>query len=123
MLWKDGLLIKLHRLGVGSRVFNWIKDFLFGRKIQVRMKGVLSNQYTVENGTPQGSVISPLLFIIMINDVFDSVSDGAGRSLLADDGALWSRGRNIEYLVGKVQKAINDVAEWGLDWGFRFSVE
>uniref|UniRef100_A0A8C6S2Z8 Reverse transcriptase domain-containing protein n=1 Tax=Neogobius melanostomus TaxID=47308 RepID=A0A8C6S2Z8_9GOBI len=123
MLWKEGLLIKLHRLGVGARGFNWIRDFLCERKIQVRIGSACSSQYTVENGTPQGSVISPLLFIIMINDVFGAVSGSVGRSLFADDGAVWSRGRNVEYLGTKVQGAINGVVEWGLDWGFRFSVE
>ena len=50
--------MKLCKTGVGGRVFNWIKDFLCGRKIQVRVGSDLSNQYAVENGTPQGSVIS-----------------------------------------------------------------
>lgn len=88
MMWKEGLLIKLHKMGVGGRVFNWIKDFLFERKIQVRIGSELSSQYTVGNGTPQGSVISPLLFIIMINDVFSEVPADTGRSHFADDGAL-----------------------------------
>ncbi|KAK7891309.1 hypothetical protein WMY93_023272 [Mugilogobius chulae] len=51
------------------------------------------------------------------------VPEGVGRSLFADDGALWKRGKNIHYLVNKVQDAIDYVVEWGLDWGFRFSVE
>uniref|UniRef100_A0A3B3BBF5 Reverse transcriptase domain-containing protein n=1 Tax=Oryzias melastigma TaxID=30732 RepID=A0A3B3BBF5_ORYME len=123
MLWREGLLIKLNRLGIGGRTFNWIKDFLFGRRIQVRIGSALSTQFDVENGTPQGSVISPLLFLVMINDVFTSVSGGIGRSLFADDGALWKRGRNLDHIVGKVQDAVNQVEEWGYDWGFRFSVE
>ena len=57
------MLIKLEIMGVGGRTYNWIKDFLFGRSIQVR----------VDNGTPQGIVISPLLFSIMINDVYSQV--------------------------------------------------
>lgn len=73
MMWKEGLLIKPHKMWVGGRVFNCVKDFLFGRKIKVRILSDLSSQYTVGNGTPQGSVISPLLFIIMINDVFSKV--------------------------------------------------
>ena len=30
MMWKEGVLIKLHKMGFGGRVFNWIKDFMFG---------------------------------------------------------------------------------------------
>lgn len=84
---KEGLLIKLNKMGVGGRAFNWIKDFLFGRKIQVRIGVDMSNLYMVENSTPQGSVISPLLFIIMINDVFGQGPEDIGRSLFADNGA------------------------------------
>ncbi len=119
----EGRSIKLHKLGIGRRVFNWIKDLLYERNIQVRIGSELSNQYTVENGTPQGSVVSPLLFIIMINDIFLKVPANIGRSLFADDGALWKRGRNIEYVVRKVQGALDKVVEWGSEWGCRFSVE
>lgn len=35
MMWKEGLLIELHKMGVSGRVFNWIKDCLFRLKIQV----------------------------------------------------------------------------------------
>lgn len=86
MMWKEGLLIKLNKIGVGGKIFNWIKCFLCGRKIQVRIGTDVSNQYTVENGTPQGSVISPLLFIIMINDIFGEIPEDIGKSLFADDG-------------------------------------
>ena len=48
MIWKEGVLIKLHKMGVGGRVFNWIKDFLFGRKIQVPIGSDLSNQSRLE---------------------------------------------------------------------------
>lgn len=73
------------------------------------------NQYTVENGTPQGSVISPLLFIIMINDIFSKVPVDIGRSLFLHDGALWRTGRNVEYTIRIVQGAIDEVVEWDYD--------
>ncbi len=123
MMWKEGLLIKLHLMDVSGRVFNWIKNFLFGRKIEVRIGSDISSQFDVGNGTPQGSVISPLLFIIMIDDVFTKVPMDIGRSLFADDGALWKRGRNMEHAIRKVQGAIDEVVEWGYDWGFKFSIE
>ena len=83
----------------------------------------MSNKYMVGNGTPVGSVISPLLFIIMINYVFSKVPEDIGSSLFADDGALWKRGRNVNHNISKVQSAIDGVTEWGFDWGCRFSVE
>lgn len=37
MLWREGLMIKLHKIGIGGKVFNWIMDFLKGRSIQVKI--------------------------------------------------------------------------------------
>ncbi len=98
----------------------WI--FLFNRNIQVRVGAEFSEVYTVENGTPQGSVCSPLLFNIMINDIFSNIDQKIGKSLYADDGALWFRGRNESYVKSKIQDAINEVEKWTNKWGFRLSV-
>uniref|UniRef100_A0A667ZNI8 RNase H type-1 domain-containing protein n=1 Tax=Myripristis murdjan TaxID=586833 RepID=A0A667ZNI8_9TELE len=93
-------------------MFNWIKNFLCDRTIQVRVGTVLSEVYRVENGTPQGSVISPVLFNIMVNDMLSNFKGNFGVSLFADDGAIWKRGRNLEYIVEQTQKALNGVVEW-----------
>lgn len=116
-------MIKLTKMGITGRVFNWVRVFLFGRKIEVRIGADISSQYIVGNGTPQGSVISPLLFTISINDVFSNIPTDIGRALFADDGALWKRGKNIEHIVGKMQRAIDKVTVWGFDWGCKFSTE
>lgn len=101
MLWKDGLLIKLDRLGIKGKLIGWVLDFLDRRTIEVKVGTEYSSRHFVENGTPQGSVCSPILFNIMINDIFDQVNGSVGKSLYADDGALWVRGQNVEYLRKK----------------------
>ncbi len=123
MVWKEGLMIKLNMRGIGGKTYNWIKDFSFDRFVQVRIGTVLSRRYMVDNGTSQGSVISPLLFSIMINDVFSQVQENVGRSLFADDGALWKRKRNIKNVMAKIQEAVNVVETWSYSQGFKFSVD
>ena len=123
MMWREGLLIKLHKLGIGGRMFNWCWDFLENRVIRVKIGTEVSDSVRIDNGTPQGSVISPTLFLLMVNDVFEGVEVSMGRSLFADDGALWKRGRNVEYVVRKLQEGVDRVERWGLRWSFRFSVE
>ncbi|KAG5852664.1 hypothetical protein ANANG_G00064980 [Anguilla anguilla] len=120
-LWKEGLMIKIYDLGVRGRTFNWIKDFLMKRTIQVQVGGKSSKIVEIGNGTPQGSVISPVLFNIMINDIFSNIGRGFGQSLFADDGAIWRRGRNAEFILKQVQKALVSVEEWADKWGFKIS--
>ena len=67
--------------------------------------------------------VSLTIFSIMINDIFANIPTDIGRPLFADDGALWKRGRNVDHIVKKMQKAINQVEDWGTKWGFKFSVE
>lgn len=81
MLWKEGLLMKLDKMGITGKMYDWIKDFLLNRTIQVRIGTTYSQIYTIENGTPQGSVCSPILFNIMINDIYTQIDIGIGRSL------------------------------------------
>ena len=123
LMWKEGLLIKIKRLGITGPMYNWIKDFLHERSIQVRINTAFSQQVNVENGTPQGSVIRPILFSIMIDDVFDNIDRDIGRSLFADDVALWKMGKNIKHIMKKLQNVQEKVEQLSLKWGFRFSVE
>lgn len=97
--------------------------FLMDRSIEVRVGTSHFSTYSIENRTPQGSVCSPILFNIMINDVFSGVDVSLGRSLYADDGALWPRGCNVAFVQKKLQAAVNTVGEWGNKWGFCFSVD
>lgn len=123
MLWREGLMIKLYNMGIRGNFLNWIKDFLEGRTIQVKIRAVLSSEHVIENGTPQGSVVSPTLFSVMINDIYVNIPIGIGRSLFADDGAIWKKGRNIEHVVKKIQEGIQHVEKWGIKWGVKFSIE
>jgi len=69
MVNKDVLLSKLLRYGISRRMFRFIHSFLSNRPFQVTLGSTLSLTKRLENGTPQGSVLSPILFLLMINDL------------------------------------------------------
>ncbi len=117
MMWREGVLLKLQRIGIVGRCYNWVLSFLFGRTIQVKVGSVLSQMANAENGTPQGIAISPILFNMMINDVFEGIHPGISTALYADDGAMWKRGKNVKYIVHKILEAMAGVEKWSVEWG------
>ena len=60
----------LMKSGVDSRVVVWIKEFLLGRTLRVRVGGHLSEEVRVMAGVPQESVLGPLLFLPYVNDIW-----------------------------------------------------
>ena len=68
-LWREGLLIQMSRMGISGRFYNWVLDFLSERKFRVKVGPEISDEYDIVNRIPQGSVISPVLFNIMINGI------------------------------------------------------
>ena len=69
MVWRTGILIKLREYGISGNIFAYIKNFLADTFIQVKYNGQKSEKYRLHNGVIQGSVLSPLLFLVAINDI------------------------------------------------------
>ena len=95
MLWKEGTLTELKNLGVTGQTFNYILNFLKERTFQVRIGNKLSKVYQQETGTPQGAVLSPTIFNVLINKAFRPLQNNKkiGIGQFADDSALWLRAK------------------------------
>ena len=88
-VWHAKLLQKLQKIGTSGKMYDYIKTFLSGRSMKVRWKGAMSAVKTVSMGVPQGSVIAPLLFKIMVHDVVTAVTGKVVITMYADDLAIW----------------------------------
>ena len=87
-IWHRGLLAKLPMFGLHHTLIKSIGSFLSDRSIAVRVDGFLSNLHSINAGVPQGSVISPVLFILFINNLLISMSSSIHS--FADDTFLSS---------------------------------
>ena len=85
------LLKKLETVGVCGRNLSWINSFLSNRTQRVVLEGVFSDEAQILSGVPQGSVIGPVLFLVYINDIANSMESTI--RLFADDCIVY---RNIQ---------------------------
>ena len=68
MIWHAGLLHKLKSLGISGQVFGLISSFLSNRRFWVVLDGKSLQEYPVNTGAPQGSILGPTLSLLYIND-------------------------------------------------------
>lgn len=54
---------------VRSRLLSWIKDYLSGRRTQVVVQYAVATEEVSELGAPQGGVLSPMLFNVLMNKI------------------------------------------------------
>ena len=78
------LLQKIAKLGIGGKLGHWLYSFLVNREQITNVNGTKSKASKVLSGVPQGSVLGPILFLIMIIDIDEHVSNSTVRSF-ADD--------------------------------------
>jgi len=119
MVNKEVLLSKLLSYGISGRMFHFIRSFLSNRTLQVRIGSTLSMTKRLENGTPQSSVLSPILFSLMINDLPKRITSHA--ALYADDFCFWECGSDITLLNQLCQRSLTKVCKWCEDCGFKLS--
>ena len=112
------LLGKLRHCGINGRALEWITDFLSGRTQRITVDGTYSRWSPVHSGVPQGTVLGPLLFLIYINNLPDSVSSTV--RLFADDCLVYREVGSIDDQLA-LQRDLDFLENWAHIWGMKFN--
>jgi hypothetical protein len=112
-VWRERLLCSLYDDGIPQQMIRWIASFLTNRLAKVRYGDATSKCRTMRQGLPQGSVLSPLLFILYINNLAKILPDSETIVMFADDVAILCTGRVREDAERGAQKLVDIVVKSG----------
>ena len=124
-VWHAGLLHKLKSYGISGQIFGLISSFLSNRRLRVVLDGKSSQEYPVNAGVPQGSILGPTLFLLYINDLPDDVI--CNIAIYADDTTLYSKCNQASdlwqqlELASELESDLRDTVDWGRKWLVDFS--
>ena len=122
-VWHNGLRYKIFMVDLPTKMTRWLSDFLVGRIIQVNVIGFLSDKISPIAGVPQGSVLSPLVFLIYVNDLPKPHHRQNSKSQFADDTALWAASKNVQFAAKRLQKDLRKLAKWCAKWRIKLNPE
>ena len=119
-VWHAGLLHKLKFYGIPGQIFGLISSFLSNRRLRVVLDGKSCQEYPVNAGVPQDSILGPTLFLLYINDLPDDVI--CDIAIYADDTTLYSKcdcasdlWQQLE-LACELESDLRDTVNWGKKW-------
>ena len=111
------LLQKLNKYGIRGKASEWFTSYLTERQLRAKCNTQYedttqySEYFPIEYGTPQGSCLGPLLFLIFTNDFYLCIENGSCL-LFADDTSLYYSHNNIRYLKWSIEQDINRIMDW-----------
>jgi hypothetical protein len=119
-VWHEGLIYKLAKIKTPLYILNFVMTILDGRRFRVKVENCHSEFYEIKCGVPQGGVLSPTLFSVMVNDSPQKNAKNREKTLLfADD-----KNYNImfkkfdERTHKKIGSYVNELETWAKNWRF-----
>ena len=125
-VWHGKLLDKLKGIGISGRLYHFIASFLHQREFHVKVGEATSTTQSLDMGVPQGSVIAPILFNIMLHDIIQPPKDSRMRiTLYADDLAVWAQHllSNRHNAMPTFQNYLNEIQSYMQENGFQLAAD
>ena len=109
-VWHNGLIAKLEQIGIKDEFLQLFKSYLSERKQCTVVDGVKSSFINITAGVPQGSRLGPLLFIIYINDIVQSLESEI--LVFADDCSLLACGTDPTETAEQLNRDLSKISTW-----------
>ena len=110
---------KLKGMGISGKLGRWIHAFLTNRKQAVVVNGTKSMPADVKSGVPQGSVLGPLLFLVLIGDIDREVATAFVSSFADDTRAANGISTNAD--VCDLQVDLDAIYHWADENNMEFN--
>ena len=105
------LVKKLKYYGIMHIECDWLSNYLLNRNQFVFANGKKSDDAVINIGVPQGSVLGPILFMLLVNDLSQNVSLSSC-NMYADDTVIYCSGSNLLEVQNKLQLSVDHASEW-----------
>ena len=106
------LMEKLKLYGFDDTPLNFMQTYMHSRKQMTIVNGISSPLEPVTHGTAQGSILGPLIFLLYVNDIFNSLEENSNAFMYADDTLLVCKDQNPVKVTEKAQKAMSKIHKW-----------
>lgn len=113
------LICRLREQGWLNNLVKWVASFTADRTVHIRLDGELGSAHKIKCGLPQGSPISPILFMLYISPLFrlGQLSKIFG---YADDMAILATKKSLSENCITLSETIKKIIEWGQTEGISF---
>ena len=108
------LLEKMKYFGFRASVIKWFESYLLNRQFLVCIDNFFSEAGTLKYCVPQCSILGPLLFLLYINDLPQSLSD-AGSNLYADNTCTFYQHEDVKKFENALNNEFSSLCQWFID--------
>jgi hypothetical protein len=114
----------LKQKGFPRWVTRFVEDFLHERRTKLMFGGFESQWFPMETGIPQGSPLSPILFLLFIAELLDSLQRPSDATLgfgFVDDTNLIAWGDSARENCQRLKLAHDKCIAWAKRYGAKFA--
>src|SRR6195952_2234369 len=115
------LLKRMTEQGWPLALLQLVKSFLTERRVQVRLEKETTDPSHVQCGTPQGSPLSPVLYMLYLAELLNQ--DLTFRFGYADDILIYRTSHSLDDNVEQLARDVREIFEWGDEHKIAFAPE